>query len=233
MGEAMAERAPRGHSGQRRARVDPPRAAPRGLPSFPGFQFARSPPAPRRGPARPSSAPAMQPLPSAHQVLGHVGSSWDSRILLNRVGTLSSPTSADSVHRASTDTSRVMAPSASNALGSGDRAELSHRHADFQYDGERGLGSPTRRRARDFLGADRTALPDRAHTEPAAGNRDRSASRPIRFNGLQASRPNFVRTAGRAERAAASSRRCARGGGSRDAGERGRNGEKLEIWATW
>ena len=53
------ECAPRGHSGQRRARVDPP--PPRRADSrVPGFQFARSPPAPRREPARPTRFPIVR-----------------------------------------------------------------------------------------------------------------------------------------------------------------------------
>jgi hypothetical protein len=44
--------------------------------------------------------------------------------------------------------------------------ESNHRHADFQYGGERGSARVSRRNATSFRGADRTALPDRAQTEP-------------------------------------------------------------------
>jgi hypothetical protein len=58
------ECAPRGHSGQRRACVDPRRAAPRGSPEF---QLPRSPPAPPRtranGPI--SDSPMVGPFPPA------------------------------------------------------------------------------------------------------------------------------------------------------------------------
>jgi hypothetical protein len=45
-------------------------------------------------------------------------------------------------------------------------AESNHRHADFQYDGERGSAPLSRRPDRDFSAADRSARPDRPHAEP-------------------------------------------------------------------
>ena len=56
------ECAPRGHSGQRRARVDPPRAAPRG---FPGFQVSSSP---GRRPHRVASSRATDPISDSPMV---------------------------------------------------------------------------------------------------------------------------------------------------------------------
>jgi hypothetical protein len=44
-------------------------------------------------------------------------------------------------------------------------AESNHRHADFQYDGERGSARASRRSGTGFSAADRTALPDRAYPE--------------------------------------------------------------------
>ena len=49
-----------------------------------------------------------------------------------------------------------------------------------------------------FRLADRTAPPDRTHAEPEPGTPDLGFASPIRFNGLTASRPNALRTGGRA-----------------------------------
>jgi hypothetical protein len=54
------ECARRGHSGASAGPVDPPHAATARTPRVPGFQFARSPPAPRRGPARPTRFPKVR-----------------------------------------------------------------------------------------------------------------------------------------------------------------------------
>jgi len=49
-------------------------------------------------------------------------------------------------------------------------AESNCRHADFQYRGEVHGAPPSRRPGRVFPGADRTALPDRADSEPSRPN---------------------------------------------------------------
>src|SRR4029453_13970326 len=58
-----AECAPRAHSGQRGGRSTPPPFATARTPRVPDFQFARLPPAPRRGPARPTRFPEMRWTP--------------------------------------------------------------------------------------------------------------------------------------------------------------------------
>ena len=69
-------------------------------------------------------------------------------------------------------------------------AESNHRHADFQYDGERALARPSRRTGTRFSVTDRTAPPDRPYPEPEPGEPSPRPACPIRFNGLRASRPN-------------------------------------------
>jgi hypothetical protein len=75
---------------------------------------------------------------------------------------------------------------------------IRHPHADFQSNGEVGSVRVRRRPGTSFRGADRTAPPDRAHTEPEARKRALSLQRPNALNELPASRPNLFRTAHRA-----------------------------------
>ncbi len=74
-------------------------------------------------------------------------------------------------------------------------AESNHRHADFQYDGDRGSATPSGRPGRDFSEADRTALPRRTHTEPERRGRGPRDAPPMPVNGLRAAEPNLFRTA--------------------------------------
>src|SRR5688572_15388003 len=74
-------------------------------------------------------------------------------------------------------------------------AESNHRHADFQYGGERGSARASRRPGRGFSSADRTASLDRAYPELATRGLAELKGWLIRFNGLRTARPKAVRTA--------------------------------------
>jgi hypothetical protein len=135
------------------------------VPRIPVSQFARVPPAPRRGLA------ATDPISDSPMV-----------------GRFSAALPPDSP-RVMPETGCV-----SKNWKWWPGAESNHRHADFQYDGDSSSATPSRRPGRDFSRADRTALPDRAHTEP---ERRRPAPRdapPMPVNGLRATEPNFFRT---------------------------------------
>jgi len=75
--------------------------------------------------------------------------------------------------------------------------ESNHRHADFQDNGEPGSVRASRRFATNFLGADRTALADRAHTEPGWRAPSEPRTKLKKRKGGGASRPSSHRTGGR------------------------------------
>ncbi len=81
-----------------------------------------------------------------------------------------------------------------------DPSQSNHRHADFQHNVEPGSARASRRLERDFRKADRTAPPDRAHTEPESRYWTEPRGKPKKRNGVGASRPNFFRTARRTGR---------------------------------
>jgi len=74
-------------------------------------------------------------------------------------------------------------------------AESNHRHADFQYGGERGSARANPGPGRVFSVADRTAAPDRPHAEPKPAVFGSYGGTPMSVNGLRAPRPNRFRTA--------------------------------------
>jgi hypothetical protein len=75
-----------------------------------------------------------------------------------------------------------------------DPSPSNQRHADFQDDGEPGSAPASRRRGTGFARADRTALADRAHTEPRARGPTEPRSKLKKRKGLGASRPSGDRT---------------------------------------
>jgi hypothetical protein len=75
-----------------------------------------------------------------------------------------------------------------------DPSPSNQRHADFQDDGEPGSAPASRRRGTGFARADRTALADRAHTEPRARGPTEPRRNSKSGNGPGRSRPNEDRT---------------------------------------
>jgi hypothetical protein len=65
-----------------------------------------------------------------------------------------------------------------------------HRHADFQYDREAGSVRVSRRPRTSFRGNDRTALPDRAYSEPQRREPTEPRPKPKNRKDVGASRPN-------------------------------------------
>ena len=72
--------------------------------------------------------------------------------------------------------------------------ESNHRHADFQYSGEPGSVRESRRKGTRFRRVDRTALPDRADSEPLGPVPTKPRRKAKKRKGAGASRPSGVRT---------------------------------------